>query len=553
MTKHPPTPAAVSSGADLHAPNPVHDDPEAIPDARWDRRNTGEGAPEVSSPMTASWSRRTGSAAQLRMMHLLGAVTASELGGRDGSASPMYPRLTAYFCGRRCLDATATLGLLGRLPRVDAGSLSEQVFGERLAIDVEPLTPSRKIAAVGRLVAAAAGLPRRIERRSATTATWWATSVSDAGHASWSRARALLDRAEERMRDDLAVHAATTVFQTGFAEAVNGIAIRHLDDGELLRLHGGLDEMSETTMLAALREASRAGTLDAFQRSYGFYAPDAGELMTRSWREDLSGLSQVLAGYDGGTDPTARHLESRRAFEAVQRRLLGAASPSERAALKVLLGRLRRFTTTRERSKAMMLQCTDAARAAVRRLGWHLEEMGRIDEPEDVFFLTMEELDDAPRRDDLRPWVTQRKELGRRYAEVSLPFSFTGSEVPQIIEDSVRSTAGAAAGAVLEGLGVSAGEATGRVVVMLEPSATFEVGDVLVCPTTDPGWSALLSIASAVVMDMGSTLSHGAIVARELGIPCVANVEQASRRLRTGQVVRVDGGRGVVEVVADSG
>jgi len=549
VTAHPLTPDGPGT-VDLHAPNPVHDDPRAFPGARWDRRNTGEGVPEVATPMTASWTRLTGTAAQLRLMHLLGAVTEAELGGRDGTASPYHQRLSGYFYGRRCLDATATLGLLGRLPGVDAADLAEYIYGERLTIDVDALSPARTVRAIGRLGHAATTLPRRIERRSVATAAWWAAGVAGAADASWERAVQLLDEASERMRADLAVHAATSVFHTAFANAVNKIARRHLDDEEMLRLHGGVAEMSETTMLARLRAAARGGSLTDFQRAYGFYTPSGAELMTRSWREDVSGLTQVLAGYaESGVDPAARHLHSQRAFGLVRTRLLREASHTERAVLRPLLDRLQRFAATRERSKAMVLQCTDASRAAVRRLGWHLWDQGRLDDPDDVFFLTVDELGPARTQDSLRSVVAARRDLGRRYADLDLPFSFDAGSLRQAVDRAIVGVVGA--GAVLSGLGLSAGTATGRVVVMRQPSISgFEAGDILVCQTTDPGWSALLSIAGAVVMDMASALSHGAIVARELGLPCVGNVVHGTRQLQTGQIVRVNGTTGVVEVLA---
>lgn len=76
----------------------------------------------------------------------------------------------------------------------------------------------------------------------------------------------------------------------------------------------------------------------------------------------------------------------------------------------------------------------------------------------------------------------------------------------------------------------------------------FEPGDILVCRITDPSWAPLLSVAAAVVIDIGGSLSHGAIVARELGIPCVINTVDGSRRLRTGDRVTVDGDTGTVRV-----
>jgi len=80
-------------------------------------------------------------------------------------------------------------------------------------------------------------------------------------------------------------------------------------------------------------------------------------------------------------------------------------------------------------------------------------------------------------------------------------------------------------------------------------SDDFEVGDVLVCHTTDPGWASIMFLAGALVVDVGGPMSHAAIVARELGVPCVVNTGDGTRRVRSGERLRVDGTAGLVERV----
>ena len=100
---------------------------------------------------------------------------------------------------------------------------------------------------------------------------------------------------------------------------------------------------------------------------------------------------------------------------------------------------------------------------------------------------------------------------------------------------------------VLAGLPVSAGTHEGRVRVILHPAgAKLERGEVLVCRSTDPGWTPLFLQAGALVMETGGAVSHGSIVAREYGLPAVAGVAEATTRLRDGQLVRVDGQSGQV-------
>ncbi len=103
---------------------------------------------------------------------------------------------------------------------------------------------------------------------------------------------------------------------------------------------------------------------------------------------------------------------------------------------------------------------------------------------------------------------------------------------------------------MVEGIGVSGGVIEGVARVVTDPDFA-EVADdeVLVTPTTDPSWSSIMFVSSALVVDIGGALSHAAVVARELGIPCVVNTRSGTKAIRTGDRVRVDGTAGKVEVL----
>jgi pyruvate,water dikinase len=104
----------------------------------------------------------------------------------------------------------------------------------------------------------------------------------------------------------------------------------------------------------------------------------------------------------------------------------------------------------------------------------------------------------------------------------------------------------------IEGLGVSPGviEGVARVIVDPATSDPLEPGEILVCSATDPSWVGHFLVAAALVIDVGGPMSHGAIVARELGVPCVINTVVGTSSIRTGDTVRIDGGAGTVEIVA---
>jgi pyruvate,water dikinase len=163
-----------------------------------------------------------------------------------------------------------------------------------------------------------------------------------------------------------------------------------------------------------------------------------------------------------------------------------------------------------------------------------------------VFFRTLDEIVAALRtsRAELAPLVhARRAELARDAARPDPPSTFKGSP-PSVVLPPLG-------GDVLRGLPASAGIVQGRARVLLSADAMgeLETGEILVVHTTDVGWTPLFLLAAGVVTELGGPLSHAAIVAREFGVPSVVNVEGATRAIRTGDLVRVDGGTGVVERV----
>jgi pyruvate,water dikinase len=108
---------------------------------------------------------------------------------------------------------------------------------------------------------------------------------------------------------------------------------------------------------------------------------------------------------------------------------------------------------------------------------------------------------------------------------------------------------------LLAGTAVSPGEVEGPACILRSPEdhPKMRTGGILVAPTTDPGWTPIFARAAGVVVELGGVMSHAGTVAREYGLPCVSNVDDATRRLRDGDLLRVDGTRGTVEVVRRAG
>ena len=170
--------------------------------------------------------------------------------------------------------------------------------------------------------------------------------------------------------------------------------------------------------------------------------------------------------------------------------------------------------------KAVSQRSLDVARAAARTLGRDLADRGELDDPEDVFHLVAEEFITG-RAPDLRDRVAYRKGLATEYGQIELPLMFVGNpEAVAIADDGAAEPVQS-----LTGLGVSPGVVEGIARVIVDPATSepLEPGEILVCNTTDPSWVGHFLVAAALVIDVGGPMSHGAIVARELGVPCVIN------------------------------
>ncbi|MCA1843986.1 MAG: peptidase, partial [Actinobacteria bacterium] len=283
-------------------------------------------------------------------------------------------------------------------------------------------------------------------------------------------------------------------------------------------------------------------------RTWGYLGPDEGLVWTRSWREDPATVLRLAKATAERDDPGA--LE-RRAAVAVQRRKAAEAEILEglpkvlRRAARAVFGHAGRQVRNLELSKATFHMALDGCRAAARRGGRDLYRDGVLSDPEDVFFFTVAELAQRPpvRAAEI---ATYRKAERQRYAAMDLPLMFTGIPEP-IVEASVEAPED---DDVICGIGAAHGQAEGRARVVSDPTtADLDPGDILVCRITNPSWTPLFMLAEAVVIDIGSTASHGAIVARELGLPCVINTQVGTTRLRDGDRIAVDGTAGTVRVV----
>nr|MDQ3293539.1 PEP-utilizing enzyme [Actinomycetota bacterium] len=232
--------------------------------------------------------------------------------------------------------------------------------------------------------------------------------------------------------------------------------------------------------------------------------------------------------------------------------LLGALEGWRRAAGRFLLARTAATVPLREVGKTAFLMALDVGRHAAVAAGERLVADTRLDRLEDVFLLTVDELAALPA--DLDALVTERRARQDRYERLDLPRIWQG--VPEAIEvvadDGGEVVAG---GVVLTGEGAAPGAVEGRLLVAPDLATAFdaEPGDIVACRTTDPSWAAVFPVLGGIVVEVGSHTSHAAIVARELGLPCVVGIDRITERLRTGMLVRLDAGAGTLEVLQTEG
>jgi pyruvate,water dikinase len=213
---------------------------------------------------------------------------------------------------------------------------------------------------------------------------------------------------------------------------------------------------------------------------------------------------------------------------------------------RLLLRLTRTFVPLRGIAKGSFVQSFDVVRAAARRLGTHLAASGSIADREDVFYLTLPEIRQGLPA-DVGDVVAARRAERAAYEALEIPTVFDGVPAPAaVVPEKGEDT--------IVGTGASPGVVVGRARVVTSPDqARIEEGEIVVARDTDPSWASLMFLSAALVADIGGVMSHTAIVARELSLPCVVNTRNASKTLRTGDLIRVNGSVGTVEVLERAG
>lgn len=304
-----------------------------------------------------------------------------------------------------------------------------------------------------------------------------------------------------------------------------------------------------------LADAFRAGDappvvrtgLARFLELYGFRSVGEIDLGVARWSEDPTHLLGAISNYlqlaDDALAPDEQFERGAREAEVMAVTLLGRVRGPRRVLLRFFLGRARALMGSRELPKFTLIRrLFTPLRELLRPVGEELAAAGRLESPDDVYFLTLAEARAAIAGADMRATVSAhratfvREGTRRRIPRVLLSDG-TDAEVAlvEVIEGALR------------GSPASPGAVTGKArVIHSARGARLEPGEILIAPSTDPGWTPLFLTAGGLVMEMGGMMSHGAVVAREYGIPAVVGVANATERIATGDMITVDGSSGVV-------
>lgn len=519
------------------------------PGVTWTTGNVAEAFPGVSTALGFTFIHLPMELAFRKMFRSMGVFGKADLAVPERIEDQFW----TAFAGRAAANINQFRTVAGFLPGTSATAIEQQLFGYVREGTVDDNSMRRYPIIAVKAPRVVFTLPKKHDRMFAELREWRISTLPEIEQRPAADSLAILRDARERFQQIMILHLLVAFVSSGITDRLAPMVAAAKVPGLESRLLSGVgsdeNDVANDLWLLAHERLDLATFLDR----HGYHGPHEGQLHSTSWREDPAPILARLDDYravseDDPKAPRNRSAEQTRIRHEAAEELKKAVSPIQRRSIKLLTNLAARFLALREQGKAGYLLTFDVARAAARRAGADLVEKGLLDDAGDVFHLTFDELvsgDGADRRE----LVAQRRAQYEDRLRYRLPQAWAG--LPELIEIGGDATTDAAEGTTITGVAASGGVVEGRARVVRDPAATeLDDGDILVCETTDPSWVSLFLVAGAVVTDFGGLLSHGPIVARELGLPCVCGTEDGSRRIRDGQRIRVDGDRGVVEVLS---
>ncbi len=352
------------------------------------------------------------------------------------------------------------------------------------------------------------------------------------------------------------------------ARRLVGLAATARKDPELRRtlLEGDAEELA-VRLPHDGRFPEFAAAVAAYLEDFGYRCADELKLEEPSLKDRPAFLYRMIRNYlasddDALFDVAAQEARERRVRADAEARAYATLPPPvpvRRFVFDRVLRAARRGVKNRENLRLARTRIYGTLRELIRALGRRLVEAGELDDAEDVFFLTLDEVQDFVQgtavTTDLRGLADLRRTEFHAYRtepenEPADRFETWGMVYHRNRFRPRDAGVAAAADGVLRGIGCCPGTVTGPVKVILTLDGDAELnGEILVAGRTDPGWVALYPAVSGLLIERGSILSHSAIVAREMGIPTIVGIPGLTSAVRTGQRVAMDGAAGTVRIL----
>lgn len=350
--------------------------------------------------------------------------------------------------------------------------------------------------------------------------------------------RTLVDFAAESLKPTLFTDYSWKILEQQFVKAFGSERAAAM----LAKLSQGAKPDPEADFPTGLRDvAAGRMTRDEFLKRFGHRGANEMELSAPRWSEDPASLDQLLTA--SAAPPTEAKPDDVWAEIVAEGKWNGYLVKT----LAHHAERVRTYIGLRETGKHYLMKGYFEIRRRVLQLERQSTQSGII--PGWIFYSKLDELSKLVNGEDIL-FVYGSNSWQKRLRKIELTLDLPAVIFSDDLEAIGRPLPAVEGADQLTGLALSAGVVEGPALVLTEPLTTPpEPGYILVCPSTDPAWVPLFVAAAGLVMESGGTLSHGAIVAREFGLPAVAGIPDLMRRIETGRRIRVDGGRGVVTLL----
>ncbi|HKA23375.1 MAG TPA: PEP-utilizing enzyme, partial [Candidatus Eisenbacteria bacterium] len=351
----------------------------------------------------------------------------------------------------------------------------------------------------------------------------------------------------------------TGIRSTEPARRVMGLARRVRDDAGLSAIFAEAGDARRrwSQLEGDGAQARFLAEVRAYLREFGDRCIEELKLETVPPRDDPASFLDLVASYEraGQFDGTTGREREKMVRATAEREVLPRLPIARRLVFRTVLARARRRVRDRENLRFERTRVFGAVRRIFRRLGQVMAERGALDGGRDVFYLTVSEVFDffegRLAADQARSRARERRAQFEAFAREPAPPSRFASDDDTPPPALAAAVAAPAAGGDLKGIGCCPGVVRAPVRVVRDPANPGTLTDhILVAERTDPGWTLLFPLAAGLLVERGSLLSHSAIVAREIGLPCVVGIPDLLRTLRDGEEVEMNGATGVVRRVS---